>query len=348
MRILLGMSGGLDSTYSALKLKEEGHTVEGAVLLMHEFTELDGAIQAAKNVDIPIHVIDCKEEFKNKVISDFLYNYRRGRTPNPCIICNSEIKFIFLFDYAQKNGFDMIATGHYAKIVETEDAESGTVRYGIQYAADAGKDQTYMLWRLPQEVLSHLVFPLSEMSKKDVRERARSLGLSVAESKESQEICFVKDESYTDYIERCIGKSAEGDFINENGGTVGRHKGIIHYTVGQRKGLGVSLGQRMFVSDISYENNTVTLSDKPKFSSVVEISGIVFSSVKEMKPGEQARFMAKVRYLAPPVCCRLLYHGDNRATVYLDTPQKSVTAGQSCVLYKDGIVALGGFIDRAE
>jgi len=199
MRILLGMSGGLDSTYAAHKLIADGHTVEGAVLDMHGSTDVRAAEEACASLGIELHVIDCRERFSDIVIENFLDEYLKGRTPNPCIICNSEVKFAVLLDYALENGFDKIATGHYARI--NERVTDGGVRYYLSRAADVSKDQTYMLWRLSQRVLSHLVFPLSDDKKSDIRECARELGLSSADREESQEICFIPSGDYAAYIE---------------------------------------------------------------------------------------------------------------------------------------------------
>ena len=173
MKILLGMSGGLDSTYAALKLMEEGHTVEGAVILMHEHTEIDAAKESADSLGIPLHVIDAKREFEERVIKNFVSEYLAARTPNPCTVCNSEVKFRILLDYALENSFDMIATGHYAKIIK-RDTPCG-IKYALANAKDSKKDQTYMLWRLPQDILSHLMFPLAECEKNNIKEIAKEI-----------------------------------------------------------------------------------------------------------------------------------------------------------------------------
>lgn len=341
MKILLGMSGGLDSAYSAGKLIEEGHSVEGAVLIMHDYTELDGARRAADELGIRLHEIDCRAEFERTVVSNFIEQYRLGRTPNPCIVCNREVKFRVLLDYAKKNGFDKIATGHYAKTVYSEKLGK-TV---IMRSRDEKKDQSYMLWRLTDDIKEHLLLPLSELTKDEIRILAVEKGLSAAEKKESQEICFIPTNDHGAYIEERVGKSSDGDFVDEEGNILGRHNGIIHYTVGQRKGLGIALGQRAFITDINPETNRITLSLSPRLTDGFSISDIVFSGMHEMSVGQEIDLLVKVRYQAPLAPARLRYLGGGRAQVSLSAPAKSVTAGQSAVFYSEEGLMLGGFID---
>ncbi len=343
MRILLGMSGGLDSTYAALKLIEEGHSVEGAVLIMHDYTELDSARVAADELGIRLHEIDCREAFSKSVIPDFAEQYRRGRTPNPCIVCNREVKFKALCDYARSNGFDKVATGHYAHIIRkrVENSEKCI----LARSRDTKKDQTYMLWRLTPEILELLVFPLADLTKEEIRALARKKGISSAEKAESQEICFIPSGNYGEYIEEHYGKMPEGDFIDESGKLLGRHKGIIHYTVGQRKGLGIALGQRAFITDINPKTNDITLSLSAKETSEFFVSDIVFSGIDEMQIGEKREFFVKVRYQSPPVPARFELIEKGRGRVTLASPARSVTAGQSAVFYDGDLLAFGGFID---
>lgn len=338
MKILLGMSGGLDSTYAAKLLLDAGHTVEGAVLIMHEFTELSAARESAAALGIKLHEIDCTERFRDIVMKDFVEEYIAARTPNPCVICNSEIKFKCLCDYALEHGFDKIATGHYARVVY----EDG--RFAVARSADVSKDQTYMLWRLPQQILQYLVFPLGELTKNEVRKAAKDAELVAADREESQEICFIPSGDYAAFIEREQGVCPQGDFVDTDGNVLGRHSGIIRYTVGQRKGLGIALGARAFVTDINPVDNRITLSFEPKLTEKIRVEKVVFSGIVPPAPGIATEFFVKLRYLAPPVRASVVFDGNGVAEVFLATPVKSVTPGQSAVFYFGDKVAFGGII----
>ena len=338
MKILLGISGGLDSAYSVRLLLDAGHEVEGATLVMHEYTELSAAQAASRELGIPLHVVDCTESFEC-VKENLVSEYTRGRTPNPCVICNSEVKFKYLFKHAMENGFDKIATGHYARIGNEED------NYAIYMAEDRKKDQSYMLWRLPREIRKALILPLGAMRKDEIRQRASEQKISASDRPESQEICFLPNESYTDFIEKRCGKAKSGHFINNEGKILGTHRGIIHYTVGQRKGLGIATGKRMFVTKIDPVENTVTLSELDETRDTLFVSGIVFSSEPEMKTGESREYLVKLRYLQAPVKSTLTYLGEGRGRVELSVPQRAVTPGQSAVFYLGERLALGAFID---
>lgn len=336
MRILVGISGGVDSAFAAKKLLQEGHEVEGAVLIMHSYTEIQAAREAAESVGIRLHEIDCQggfEEIKNNFVSE----YTRGRTPNPCIICNERVKFKTLYDFAMAEGFDAISTGHYAGIVESDG------RYALAMPEDRRKEQTYMLYRLPQEILSRLVLPLSEGTKTEIREKAREQGISAADRGDSQEICFLPEGNHTEYIESVAGKCPEGDFIDADGNIIGRHKGIIHYTVGQRKGLGISLGERAFVTRIDPDENTVTLSPKMSGERTLWLSDVVYSGMPSPERETVAELEVKLRYTAPLVSATAYLYPDGRVRLELAEPQK-FAPGQSAVLYRGGIVLLGGFI----
>ena len=337
MKILVGISGGVDSAYAAKKLLLDGHSVEGAVLIMHDYTELDAAREAACSVGIRLHEIDCRNSFE-EIKGNFVSEYTNGRTPNPCIICNERVKFRTLYDFAIANGFDAIATGHYAKITRLNG------RYAFAMPEDKRKEQTYMLYRLPQDVLSKLVLPLCEGTKSEIRTIAAEQGISAASRDDSQEICFLPKGNYTEYVESVAGKCPQGDFIDTQGKILGRHKGIIHYTVGQRKGLGISLGERVFVTDIDAENNTVTLSQKTWGKTLIELTDLVYSGM--MPPSEKCELEleVKLRYTAPLVKTTARLYPDGRATLEFSEPQKCAP-GQSAVLYQDGIVLCGGFIE---
>ena len=341
MRILVGMSGGLDSTYAALKLIKDGHEVEGAVIVMHEYTELDGAREAAEALGIRLHEISAEDKFA-AVKENFVEEYSRGRTPNPCIVCNPLVKFRALYDFAVAHGFDKIATGHYARTLTLK--ESGVELFTLSRAADARKDQTYMLHRLPQDILSMLVLPLGDDLKTEIREKALAEGLKAAEKKESQEICFIPSGDYAEYIEGVKGIFPEGDFVLEDGRVIGRHKGLIRYTVGQRKGLGVAYGERIFVSRIDADRNEIVLSTEGSFTDTVEVTDVVFSGMREPTQPEKRRVEVKLRYLARPVGAVAVFDGKGGAVLKLDTPEKAVTPGQSAVMYDGETLLCGGFI----
>ena len=342
MRILVGISGGVDSAYAAKKLQMMGHDVEGAILIMHEYTELDSAREVAESIGIVLHEIDCRERF-GCIKENFVNEYTSGRTPNPCIICNERVKFRCLYDFAVENGFDKIATGHYAKLVSFN--ENDKVRYALEVADDLKKEQSYMLYRLPQAILSNLILPLGDDIKSEIRKNAQSLGISAADRPDSQEICFLPNGGHTDYIELCSGKCPEGNFVDENGKIIGKHKGIIHYTVGQRKGLGISLGERAFVTDIDPVTNNITLSPNISGKASINVSDLVFSGMEPPVSEFNLTLDVKLRYSAKLVKTTARIFPDGRAVLEFIEPQKCAP-GQSAVLYKDGRVMCGGFIER--
>ncbi len=336
MRILIGLSGGLDSTYAAYYLKAQGHEVVGAAVIMHEYTDISSAKAAADAVGIPFVTIDFREEFKDKVVRRFIEDYKQGRTPNPCVECNPAVKFGALCDYAEKNGFDKVSTGHYANICNCNG------RYYIKRDA-RGKDQSYVLWRLTQKQLSMLHLPLCGMDKEEIRKEAKSLGFEAADAKDSQDICFIPDGDYVSYIEKATGESfPEGDFLDEDGNVIGKHKGIIRYTVGQRKGLG-AFGKPMFVAGVDGDNNTVTLVPAGReFSGVAEVSELNFMKLAPMSEGRINAF-CRVRYSAPPVPCTVKFE-NSTAQVEFEGLTRAVTPGQSAVFYDGDDLLFGGVI----
>ncbi len=338
MRILLGMSGGLDSTYAAHLLLREGHIVEGAVLIMHDYTELDAARESAAALGIPLHEIDCRARFDREVVVPFSMDYRAAKTPNPCILCNERVKFAALYEKMEELGFDHMATGHYARIV-TRDG-----RLCIRRAEDGKKDQSYVLYRLPQEMLARLIFPLADAKKDGVRTAAAREGLPAADRPESMEICFLPNGDHAAYITERFGAAAQGSFVDTEGRVLAPHRGILHYTVGQRKGLGVALGARMFITHIDPVSGNITLArDEERAVSSFLAEGIVFSGISPRSAGEE-HFLVKLRYLAPLVACRVRFLEDARAEVTLEAPVRAVTPGQSAVFYREDCVAFGGFI----
>lgn len=336
MKILLGMSGGVDSAFSAELLKADGYDVEGAVLKMHEYTDVEGAKKAADKAGISLHVIDCAEAFEKNVVSYFVSEYACGRTPSPCTVCNRAVKVAELIAYAEANGFDKVATGHYARIGEQDG------RYYVMDGADERKNQSYMLWELTQEQIKKLVFPLGSLLKCDVKEKAAQLGITSAGKPESQDICFLPSGGYAEFVEKRLGKSPEGNFIDADGNVLGRHKGIINYTVGQRRGLGIALGERMFVSAINAADNTVTLQNAgAEGSSFAYLTNMNYQLMSENEAQGEHNVLVKIRYAAKPVPAKLIIDGSG-AMLRFDTPVKAVTPGQSAVMYRDGKILCGG------
>lgn len=338
MKILVGLSGGVDSAYAALKLIREGHQVEGAVLKMHEHTDVSSARDVAAELGIVLNEIDVTEAFEKIVKQNLIDEYLKGKTPNPCIICNERVKFAGLYEYARLNGFEKIATGHYADVREVNG------RFAVETAPDNRKDQSYMLYRLSQDILSALLLPVGSESKADVRRNSAEGGVSVAEKKDSQEICFLPDGNHADFIEERCGKTPEGEFVDPEGKILGRHKGIIRYTVGQRKGLGIALGQRVFVTAIDSETNRVTLSPTMIGKTKISISNVVYSGIAAPCKPVKAEFDVKLRYTAPLVKAMAELYPDGSAVLNFDAPVISAP-GQSAVLYDNGRVMLGGYIE---
>lgn len=343
MKILVGISGGVDSAFAAKMLKERGDDVTCCILKMHEFSDTLGARKVADELGLELVEIDCTKRFDNTIKSYFVREYMRGRTPNPCIVCNERVKFAALYEYATENGFDRIATGHYAKIVE--DRTSGKLAHYLCRAADLTKDQSYMLYRLPEEILAKTEFPLGELTKEEVRRCSEIYGLSVAGAADSQEICFLPDGGYSEYIESVAGKSPEGNFVDTEGNVLGKHNGIVRYTVGQRKGLGISLGKRMFVSQIDPIENTVTLSETLEGREEVILSETVISGGADPRLMSGGKYWAKLRYSSPLVGAYVEIFDGSKARLNLVSATKGAP-GQSAVVYDgEGRVVLGGFIE---
>ena len=340
MKIGVAMSGGVDSSTAALLLENGGHEVIGINLLLCEpfGSAADDAAKTAEKLGIEFHAIDMREEFRAHVIDKFIADYEKGLTPNPCVVCNREIKFGRLLLEAEKLGCDGIATGHYARI------EKDGGRFLLKKGLDESKDQSYMLYSLTQNQLSKALFPLGGLNKTEVRRIAEENGLVSAHRKDSQDICFIPDGDYAAFIERNAEKTfPAGDFIGTHGEIYGRHKGIIHYTVGQRKGLGLSFPQPMFVKSIDAAENTVTLGKAEELFSN-ELSAKDVNLVAAEGITEPTRVKAKIRY----------HHREAEATAYppengamkivFDEPQRAVTGGQSVVMYQGDTVFGGGII----
>lgn len=352
-KIMVGMSGGVDSSAAALILRDSGADVTGVTLKLFSDDDLTdtqreakvcGALSdaedarlAAEHLGLKHMVVDMKEDFQNYVIKKFSQSYLEGKTPNPCIECNRHIKFGRMLEYARELGFDGVATGHYA--VKEYDERSG--RYLLKRPTDKRKDQTYVLYSLTQEQLEHIEFPLGDMEKTDVRALVQAAGLMNCEKPDSQDICFVPDGDYAGFIERSTGiNSLRGNFTDTAGNILGEHKGIINYTIGQRKGLGIALGKPRYVVKKDAVLNTVMLGDEEDLYTLSLIAEDVnLISVAEVtKP---MRITAKTRYSQNEQPAILTSLGNGEYLVEFDKPQRAITSGQAVVFY-DGDVVVGG------
>ncbi len=340
-KVMLGMSGGIDSAMSAYLLKEEGFDVTAVNCCFYKNENDSGesvrdAEAVSSKLGVPFEVADLQKPFYEKVIRSFISTYINGGTPNPCIICNKNLKFGLMLDMALEKGFDLIATGHYARIENDE----ATGRYLLKKGLDPNKDQSYVLYCLNQHQLSHTVFPLGEFTKDDVRQKAESLEL-IRKKGESQDICFVPDGDYASFIEKESGLTfPEGDFVTDEGKVLGRHKGIIRYTVGQRKGLGLALPAPMYVKEKDTENNRVILCDNESlFTKSLYANKINLITCDELKA--PIRVKAKVRYKHQEQWATVTQEEDDLLHVVFDEPQRAIAKGQAVVLY-DGDTVVGG------
>ncbi len=343
MKTLIGMSGGVDSAVTAHLISKTADAA-GITLCLYDGNQpnliekfnreaLDAAAVCAM-LGIEHSVLDLKDEFYNLVIKNFINEYIAGRTPNPCIQCNIHIKFGLMLDYAQKHGFDNIATGHYARI------EKCGGKYLLKKAKDPTKDQSYVLYGLTQNELSKTVLPLGDYTKAEVREIAQELNLCVARKSDSQDICFVPNGDYADFIELAIGTHfPDGDYLDLDGQVLGRHKGVIHYTVGQRKGLGIALGHHAFVLSKNAATNQVVLGDEEHlFYKTVEVKNVNLTADQNL---DNIRAAGKLRYRHTEQPCTIHQIESNRVILEFDTPQRAPSPGQTAVFY-DGDVVLGG------
>ena len=344
-RVLVGMSGGVDSSVTALLLKKQGYDVVGVTMKLLNNAEniTNDAKIICEKLGIEYHVVDFSKAFKEKVIDYFANEYISGRTPNPCNMCNRYLKFGLLLDSAiNEFNCEYIATGHYAKV----DYSSDTGRYFLRKSNTDKKDQTYALYKLTQEQLSRVIMPLGSYQKDDVRKIAEENDLINAKKKDSQEICFVPDDNYIKVIEDNYNfKAKKGNFVDLNGNILGEHKGIIHYTIGQRKGLEIAFQKRMYVVSIDSEKNEVVLGDdEDLFRNSFICDDVNFMAIDSIK--EPIHANVKIRYSAKPEEAELIPIDDGSIKVVFNKAQRAITPGQSAVFYKDDIVLGGGTIKK--
>jgi tRNA-uridine 2-sulfurtransferase len=354
--VVVAMSGGVDSSLAAALLKEEGYNVIGVTMQIWDpekpeagedhggccsLSAVDDARRVANTLEIPYYVMNFRDLFETKVINYFIDEYLEGKTPNPCIACNRFIKFESFLQKAQGLGADFIATGHYAKLGFDEKYQ----RYVMQKAIDDTKDQTYALYTLTQEQLAHTLMPLGKFRKVDIRKMAEELGLTVANKPDSQEICFVTDNNYKGFIKENTTKTIKpGNFVDTHGNILGKHEGIPFYTIGQRKGLGIALGEPMYVVRIDPVKNHVVLGKHEEvFNRELISKDNNFILIDKLV--EPMEVEAKIRYSAKPAKSLITPIDGERVKVEFEQPQRASTPGQAVVFYKDDYVVGGGTIE---
>lgn len=350
-KVVVGMSGGVDSSVAAYLLKEQGYDVVGVTMQIWQDEErsiqeenggccglsaVDDARRVASDLGIPYYVMNFKQEFKEHVIDYFIGEYLEGRTPNPCIACNRYVKWESLLDRSMAIGADFIATGHYARVVQLENG-----RYTLKCSATLAKDQTYALYNLTQEQLKRTLMPVGEYSKEEIRQIAEKIHLQVANKPDSQDICFVPDGDYASYIAENAGvQIPTGNFVTVDGKVLGTHRGITHYTVGQRKGLGLALGYPAFVLEIRPETNEVVIGTKEEsMTCTLKANRLNFMAVEDLT--EPLRVFTKIRYNHRGAWCTIEKTGTDEVLCTFEEPQRAVTPGQAVVFY-DGEYVLGG------
>ncbi len=348
-KALIAMSGGVDSSVAAYLTKKMGYACIGATMKLFDnedagvekekaccsLKDVEDARSVCFEMDIPYYVFNFTEDFEKKVINKFISAYECGRTPNPCIDCNRYLKFEKLYERARVLECDYVVTGHYARIEKNGD------RFLLKKAVDPTKDQSYVLYSMTQEQLAHTLFPLGGMNKTEARDLAESLGFVNARKHDSQDICFVPDGDYAGVIKIHTGKTyPNGNFVDKNGKIMGEHKGLINYTIGQRKGLGIAFGEPMYVCGLNVEKNEVILGKNEELFSKNLIAED-FNWIAYDNPGGELKLKGKIRYSQTEESCIATPLGDGKVNIEFENPQRAITKGQAVVLY-DGDVVVGG------
>ena len=339
-KVLVGVSGGVDSSVCIDLLKKQGLEVEGVVIRFSP--ESDEAVKDAQKVcdklGITLHIADAQADFKKYVVAPFCENYVSGKTPNPCIVCNPHVKFATLIKTADELGIGYIATGHYAQVEKVGET------YFVKKAVSVAKDQSYMLYRLPQEILSRLILPIGSFEKPEIREMAGELELFNADKPDSQEICFIPDGDYGSFIKNLGYKTKYGWLIAPDGKRIRRHEGVHNFTIGQRKGLGVALGKPAFVKEITEKGDVLLGFAGDEFFSGVELSRPVYANGYLDK---ETVYTVKIRSAAKGDQAKAVYCDDEKIVLEFVNPVRAAAKGQSVVIYTDNYVVAGGFIENA-